>query len=168
MAHSEARCLILACGNTLRSDDGLGPWLAARAQERFAREPRVRVIARQQWTPDLAEDVAAAESVVFVDCSMESAPGKVQLIPVTPAASTVTLGTHELSAAQLLALGHELYGSLPADAILLTIGAASIELGETFSNPVQAALPEARSVLESTVARMLRAELPGASQRSKS
>ena len=48
----------------------------------------VRVVARQQWTPDLAEEIAAAESVLFVDSSVESAPGRVSLIPVDVAART--------------------------------------------------------------------------------
>ena len=77
-----ARCLILACGNTLRSDDGVGPNLAAWAEERFQGEINVRVLARQQWTPDLAEEIAAAESVLFIDCSIDSAPGSVRLVPV--------------------------------------------------------------------------------------
>ena len=68
-----ARCLILGCGNTLRGDDGVGPWLCAWAERRLCSEPGVRVIARQQWTPELAEDVAAADAVVFIDCSIESA-----------------------------------------------------------------------------------------------
>ncbi len=53
-----ARCLILACGNTLRSDDGVGPTLAAWAEERFREQPNVRVISRQQWTPDLAAETS--------------------------------------------------------------------------------------------------------------
>ena len=60
MAATPVRCLVLACGNTLRSDDGVGPWLADWVEARFAAEPTVRVIARQQWTPDLAEDIAQA------------------------------------------------------------------------------------------------------------
>ena len=36
MNPTPARCLILACGNTLRSDDGVGPWLAEWAEETFA------------------------------------------------------------------------------------------------------------------------------------
>jgi hypothetical protein len=38
---------------------------------------------------------------------------------------------------------------------LLTIGASSVELGEGFSEPVEAALPEACRLLEETVQRML-------------
>ena len=78
----QARCLILACGNTLREDDGVGPFLAAWAEERFGVEPRVRIITRQQWTPDLAVDLAEAEAVIFIDCSVDGEPGSVKIAPV--------------------------------------------------------------------------------------
>jgi hydrogenase maturation protease len=99
MTHTQARCLILACGNTLRSDDGLGPWLADWAREKFAGNPAVRVLSRQQWTPDLAEDIARAQSVLFIDCSVESSPGELKLTPVEPAARTQGLATHHQGAA---------------------------------------------------------------------
>jgi hydrogenase maturation protease len=145
------RCLILACGNTLRSDDGVGPRLARWAEERFESVPAVRVLSRQQWTPDLAEDVAHAESVVFIDSSVESSPGEVRIHPVEPAAAGPGLASHHVGAAELLALSTELYGSLPREALLLTVGAGSTELGETFSKIVADALPEACSLLEKTV-----------------
>ena len=78
----KANCLVLACGNTLRSDDGVGPRLAEWAAERFRDDSHVRILARQQWTPDLAKDIAAAESVLFVDSSANSVPGRVSLVAV--------------------------------------------------------------------------------------
>jgi hydrogenase maturation protease len=149
------RCLILACGNALRGDDGIGPWLAAWAGERFATEPRVAVIARQQWTPELAEDIARAHSAIFIDCSMASVPGFVELVSASPAVGGHPLGTHHLGAPELLALARELYASSPACAFLLTVGAGSTEMGERFSAEVNAALPEACHLLEETVLRLL-------------
>ena len=150
-----SRCLILACGNTLRGDDGVGPWLADWAEQRFRAQPSVRILSRQQWTPDLAEDIAHAASVLFIDCSVESAPGQIQLAPVSPAAANPGLATHHVGAAELLALAHTLYASLPSSAQLLTVGAASTELSEHFSEPVQAALPEACVLLEKAVLHLL-------------
>ena len=152
---TKTRCLILACGNTLRGDDGIGPWLATWAEERFNEDPTTRVLSRQQWTPDLAEDIAQAESVLFIDCSIESAPGVVRLIEVQPAAPTQGLATHHQGAPELLSLARDLYDSLPSKAMMLTIGAGSTELGETFSDPVLDAIPQACALLEETVARLL-------------
>ena len=111
----------------------------------------MRVLSRQQWTPDLAEDVAETDSVVFIDCSVESSPGEVRVHPVEPAAAGPGLATHHVGAAELLALALELYDSLPRNAVLLTVGAGSTELGETFSKRVNDALPEACDLLDRTV-----------------
>jgi len=155
MKLTKARCLILACGNTLRSDDGVGPWLALWAEERFREDSSVRVVARQQWTPDLAADIAAVESVLFVDCAANSIPGRVNLIPVHSHANGNDYATHQLDAPGLIGLSRTLYGSLPAHAMLLAVGAGSTELGESFSDPVEAALPRARGILEKAVLRFL-------------
>ncbi len=149
------RCLILACGNTLRGDDGVGPWLALWAHERFQSDPRVQVIARQQWAPELADDISRARAVIFVDVSIASAPGCVELVPVSPSNDDRGPGAHHLGAPELLALAHGLYGSALQSASLLTVGAGSIEMGERFSAAVDSALPEACRLLEQTVLRLL-------------
>jgi hydrogenase maturation protease len=157
MPHTKARCLILACGNTLRGDDGLGPWLAQWAEERFRDNKEVRIISRQQWTPELAEEISQAQSVLFIDCSVESAPGSVQLLDVQPAAPAQGIATHHTGAAELLALAGEFYNSLPAQAMQLTVGAGSTELSEQFSPAVTAALPEACRILAATIESLLAA-----------
>jgi hydrogenase maturation protease len=155
MTEPKARCLILACGNTLRSDDGVGPNLAAWAEERFRQDPDVRVISRQQWTPDLAEDIAPADSVLFIDASVKPPPGRVRLIPVSSRVDVSAPASHHLTPNQLLGLTRSLYGSIKSHAMLLTVGISSTELGETFSAPVTAALPRARGILEKAVLRFL-------------
>jgi hydrogenase maturation protease len=155
MLQTRTRCLVLACGNTLRGDDGIGPWLAEWTEDRFRTDPTVRVVSRQQWTPDLAVDIAYAESVLFIDCSAASAPGSVHLIEVLPSTPAQGLATHHFGAPELLALTRELYDSLPRHALLLTIGAGSTGLGEEFSGPVTASLPRACMLLEETVTRLL-------------
>ncbi|MGA8042617.1 MAG: hydrogenase maturation protease [Terracidiphilus sp.] len=155
MPPSPIHVLILACGNPLREDDGAGPRLAAWAEDRFHSEPRLRILTRQQWTPELAEDIASANAVLFVDCSSISPPGQVALAEVHPSAASHTLATHHLGAAELLALTQDLYGHRPQEAQLLTIGAASLDLREGFSAPVSAALPVACALLEETIQRLL-------------
>jgi hydrogenase maturation protease len=155
MTHPQARCLILACGNTLRCDDGVGLWLAAWAERRFSHHAEIKIIARQQWTPELAEDIARAESVLFIDCSVDSISGSIHLMPVEPSAAGQGIATHHSGAAELLALARDYYNSQPGNALLLTIGAGSTELGEVFSDAVTAALPEASKRIEETVLHLL-------------
>lgn len=160
MQGAQIRCLILACGNSLRGDDGAGPWLATWAENCFRAEPAVRVLARQQWTPELAEEIAHAESVLFVDCAVNVHPGKLQLVAVTPPANAPALSAHHLGPAELLDLSRSLYDSLPRSALLLTIGAGSLELSEQFSDAVQAALPAACRLVEEAVGRLLAGAAP--------
>jgi hydrogenase maturation protease len=150
------RCLILACGNTLRGDDGIGPFLCTWAEERFAGEPGVRAMTSHQWTPEIAEDVAAADTVLFVDSSLDQAPGQVLLRELTPMPLKPGLVTHHLGAAELLRVAQDVYGVHPRKASLLTVGAGSIELGDEFSASVRAALPDAQGLLELTVRQLLR------------
>ncbi|HTW62357.1 MAG TPA: hydrogenase maturation protease [Terracidiphilus sp.] len=155
MSANRIPCLILACGNSLRGDDGVGPWLAQWASGRFRAESLVRVLASQQWAPEMAEEIAGAKAVIFIDSSMESAPGAVKLAQVQPATGDAALSTHHLGAAELLGLGCELYGYLPRTALLLTVGIETTALREEFSDAVKASLPEACNLLEHAVQRLL-------------
>lgn len=148
-------CLILACGNPLREDDGVGPFLAQWAEGRWHDDPRVRVLCDHQWTPEMVEDVAQAESVVFIDCATDCAPGQVRMLPVEPAGDDSKISTHHLDASQLLALSRQLYSAMPRNSLLLTVGAASLELREGLSEVVKKALPEAELLLEDSVERLL-------------
>ncbi len=150
-----ARCLILACGNTLREDDGVGPFLAQWAEEHWRDDPRVRVLCDQQWTPEMVEEVAQAESVIFVDCATDCEAGLVRTMPVEPAGENSKIGTHHLDAGQLLALSMQLYGTMPRSSLLLTVGAASLELREGFSEAVHNALPGASKMLDDAVRQIL-------------
>ena len=147
MNSSPVRCLLLACGNTLRSDDGVGPWLAAWAEERFRTEARVSILSRQQWTPELAQELLArspsflsivrqARHLVQSACFESRRPSAFKAWP------PIIWARRNCSPAR------ELYASLPSNAQLLTVGAGSTELGEEFSDQVKAALPAACTLLK--------------------
>jgi len=155
MKTPSARCLILACGNTLREDDGIGPFLAFWAEEHFANVPGVRVLASHQWTPELALEIVAAETVIFIDCAVNATPGTVSATPVIAAEQMPRLMTHHLDATCLLALAREYYEATPRESVLLSIGAGSVELREGFSDAMQAAIPQAQRTLEATIRRLL-------------
>ncbi|HEY3703767.1 MAG TPA: hydrogenase maturation protease [Terracidiphilus sp.] len=155
MKSTPIRCLILACGNTLRGDDGVGPFLGEWAADRFAADSNVRVITSHQWAPDMAEDVAAADTVIFIDCAVDQPPGQILLRELSPAPIKPGLVTHHLGAPELLHTAQNLYGRQPRRALLLTIGAGSIELGEGLSPSVRAALPDAQELLQLTMQPLL-------------
>src|SRR5262249_51109422 len=83
----KARLLVIGYGNELRGDDGVGP-AAARAVAAWA-EPCVQAIATHQLTPELADAIAGAEEVVFVDARIGA--GEVVLHRVTPSSTASAL-----------------------------------------------------------------------------
>ena len=151
MQSHSTRCLILACGNSLREDDGVGPWLARWAEQRFSAAPGVQVISRQQWTPELAEEISQAQGVLFIDCSMDSGPGVVRIARVEVSNDEGGGKTHHFDAGGLLRWAEELYSVQPSTSLLLTVGAGSLEMREGFSEAVEKALPEACRVIEKMV-----------------
>jgi len=66
--------LIIGYGNTLRGDDGAGPRVAEVVAGWSL--PNVRAISAAQLTPELAEALAGAEVVIFVDAQVSQAAGR--------------------------------------------------------------------------------------------
>jgi len=104
----------------------------------------------------MVEEVARAEPVIFIDCATDCAPGFVRTKAVEAAGADSRLGTHRLDAPQLLALSRELYGTMPRDSLLLTVGAGSLELREGFSKAVKTAVPASSSLIEKTFLKLVR------------
>lgn len=146
--------LVIGYGNPLRGDDGLG-WHVAQALTE-TRPENIAVIARHQLTPELAETLARAARVVFVDTSVELPPGVLNVQGLEPMASGESFA-HRLEPAHLLALTLALYGRAPC-ATLITVGAVSLEPSEHLSPDVAAAIPkvvqETRRVLDPRTRRM--------------
>ncbi len=144
------RILVIGYGNVLRSDDGLG-WHAA---ERLAADPRMdgaTVLACHQLTPELALDVSRATFVVLVDASHGPPPGTFTIEPVERAGRSATTWSHHLDPASLLALGQELYGRAP-DVYIVSVGAASLEIGNRLSPQLEAVLPRVVDAVADLVA----------------
>ncbi len=132
--------LVVGYGSTLRGDDAVG-WRAAELLGADPRLPGVEVLARQQLTPELAEDLSRAALVVLVDAREQpGAAGAVSVGRVAPARGRAPW-SHRLDPAALLALCAELYGP-PPPVFLVSVGAASFGAGEPLSPPVRRALPE--------------------------
>lgn len=157
--------LILACGNPLRGDDGLGGWMAAQVQEKFT-SSQVEVVASHQFTPELAEPISTADTVIFLDCSAKEEAGKVSLQVMAPAEKLPRLISHHMHPASLLRLSQELYGRVPRLAYLITVGGKSFKIGAQLSDAVSDAAPEVLSLVEEIVqgANTLRWNLPGSEQ----
>ncbi len=126
--NSPAGLLVIGYGNTLRSDDGVGPRVADAVTALAL--PGVRALNCPLLTPELADPVSQARVAVFVDAAVD-APREVQLRKLAPA-DTSQIMAHAASPATLLALARDVFGHAP-DAWLLTIPAENIGIGEELS-----------------------------------
>jgi hydrogenase maturation protease len=134
--------LVIACGNPLRADDGVA-WHIARALEEAAHDPTIQIRTVLQLTPELAEDVSQANTVVFVDAVESGEPGTVLVEPLAEPPSDPALFTHTIAPATLLSLARNLYGRTPSRAFLLTVACCCFDFSEELSQPVARAVPEA-------------------------
>jgi hydrogenase maturation protease len=140
--------LLLACGNSLRQDDGVGLRIAEAAEHLFPAS-RLHIVAAQQFTPEMAADLAATDLVIFVDASAVDEPGAIRVVPVTPQADAPD--THRLDPPALLAMAQTFCGHAPARAFALTVGACRFGYGEELSGPLRQAVPRAVRLLTSLV-----------------
>lgn len=121
--------LFIGFGNVFRGDDGVGVCVAERL-----RELGCTALVQHQLTPELAESIAAAPGVVFIDADVELPPGEVRVTTITEAGTGPL--EHHATPANLLLLAREAYGGAPP-AVLVAIGAASSNFGDTLSQPAR-------------------------------
>jgi len=145
------KVLIIGYGSPLRGDDNIGCHVAQMLEHHYHDDPEVRVIGSHQLTPEMAEDLAASEFVLFLDAAAGTPAGKIQQTAVKPRPGPLSFA-HHLDPALLLAAAMELYGSVPR-AELLTIVGAAFELGDRLSPELIQRLPEmfdrAHAIVES-------------------
>jgi hydrogenase maturation protease len=140
--------LVIGYGNDLRSDDGAGIRVATMIAAQSTSASRSRVIITQQLTPDLADDIAAAEQVIFVDAYPAPTAGaelRVEKITADPAGSAPALG-HRGDPAGLMRLADRLFGALP-EAWLVGIPAYSFAAGESISPATLQMIDEAVALI---------------------
>ncbi len=135
---SRAGFLIIGYGNTLRSDDGVGPRVAAAVEALGL--PGVRTLVCQQLSPEHAAPIAEAEAVIFVDAAVD-APREVQLRPLEPN-ETSQLMAHAADPRTMLALSRDVFGHAPR-AWWLTIPAVSLEFSERLTAEAEQGCAEA-------------------------
>ena len=140
--------LIIGYGNTLRSDDGVGPKVVEAVSA--LQLPGVLTKVCDLLTPELADPVAASSRVVFVDAAID-APRQVQLRSLSPADSSQIMA-HAADPGTVLALARDVFGRAP-QAWALTIPIVNTAFGEELSPFAQAGLKEAIAKIKQLAAR---------------
>jgi hydrogenase maturation protease len=132
------KLLVIGYGNTLRSDDGVGPRVAEAVEQ--LNLPGVQTFTCQQLSPEHADLIARAAKVVFVDAAVD-APREVQWRELAPG-ETTQLMAHAADPRTMLALARDVFGHAP-QAWWLTIPAVRLEFGEDLTLEAQRGCAEA-------------------------
>jgi hydrogenase maturation protease len=146
-AESSPRLLVIGYGNTLRGDDGAGPKVA----ELIAglNLQGVETLACDLLTPELADPISEAESIIFVDAAL-TAPHKVELCPIKAADSSQIMA-HAADPRTLLAVARDVFGRVPRS-WLLRIPIENLGIGEGFSPTARKGVQEAVEMICGLVA----------------
>jgi hydrogenase maturation protease len=145
---SSGGLLVIGYGNTLRRDDGVGIKVAEAVAA--LNWPGISVITRHQLTPELAEPLSRAQTVVFADAVAQT-PGEAELRPIQ-AAETSRMLAHMADPRALLALSKELYGRVPK-AWSLAIPAEDFGFGDILSPHAEAGMRAALALIRNLATR---------------
>jgi hydrogenase maturation protease len=136
--------LVIGYGNTLRSDDGVGPKVAEAVEA--LHWSGVRTLVCQQLSPEHADPISKSCTVIFVDAAVD-APEQVQFRKLEPNGSS-QLMAHAADPRTMLALARDVFGHSP-EAWWLTIPAVQLDFGEKFSPTTEAGFHEALRHIQS-------------------
>ena len=122
--------LVIALGNTLRGDDGV----AHRVADLLGLRPGVEVRRVQQLTPELAEEIARAATVVFVDADAEARAACLE--PLSAKAQPAPI-THTMTPNELIMLAGRLYG-FRGEAYVCRVPAKDFAAGSALTHVAEA------------------------------
>jgi len=147
--------LVIGYGNPLCGDDGIGPYVVERLADDES-PADVEYLTLRQLTPELAEPVSQADTVIFVDAADGGTTGEITCHKLTlsaePSETAPGAFTHHVNAAALLEIARLLYGRHPV-AYLFKVAGENFELGDSFSSGVESALPLLLDQLKAKITR---------------
>ncbi len=148
--------LIVACGNPMRGDDGVGPIVAEQVEASLpqALHASCRVIITHQLLPEHALELAQTRRAVLIDARVTDGEpvGAVRIDTVVPEKSLAPCKsqtgaesglTHHWTFPRLLAIAEALYGHIP-EAYTVSVSADAFDDLDTLSPPIKAAVPQMR------------------------
>jgi hydrogenase maturation protease len=141
--------LVIGYGNTLRSDDGAGQIVANQIATWSL--PNVRSLAVHQLTPELAENIANTDTVIFVDAVISSKQNseKIEIKTLKCDYKYSNLG-HLENPRSLLYLSKIIYHKSPL-AYWILIPAINLEFGEQISSITQQRITQALKAIEKII-----------------
>lgn len=152
---TDTRIVVLALGNLLRRDEGLGIRALQRLQETYELPEHVLLVDGGTLGLELLSYLEDADRLLILDAALTDGPAGTLLRAAgddIPAFLGIRTSPHEVGLADLLAVAH-LRGVAPGEIVLLGMQPDTIELGWELSPPVAAYLP---ALVEAAVAELRR------------
>ena len=137
------RAVVLGIGNTLLSDEALGPKALEQFAARYRTTEQVRLVDGGTSGMDLLDQVAGCELLVVVDALLTGrAPGTTVRLAgrQVPVFFRSKLSPHQVGLSDLLA-SLEFLGQMPQRTVVLGIEPHSMSLGLELTPPVRAQMP---------------------------
>ncbi len=125
------KILIIGYGNTLRGDDGVG-YKIAEIIEQWNLD-NITSFAVHQLTPDLAENIAKVDTVIFIDAvpvtDINTAKLEIKTLYINPKSNNLA---HHNNPEQLLSLTQAIYNKVP-QAYWILVPAINFNFSEELS-----------------------------------
>jgi hydrogenase maturation protease len=139
--------LIIGYGNALFADDGFGPAVIDSLMQRLNGNQTIETASCRQLLPEFVEQIAKADTVIFVDANVRLLPAQFDFSPLeldkecSPSQSGGT-SAHVFSASSLLNTVDIIYGIRPS-CWLCSVGPVDLRLGVPMSAAVATLIPRA-------------------------
>ena len=145
--------LIIGYGNPLRSDDGIGWYVAERLAQQWG--DQVDVITAHQLTPEHAEALAEASLAFFIDAVDKAlSPELAQCVPVALDEASSSGFTHQCAPQTILLYAKLLYDHSP-QAFLVSVSGENFDHGDTLTPhalaAAEAAMEKATRLIRLTI-----------------
>ncbi len=146
-----SKVLVVGYGNPLRADDGLGCHVARQIAHHLRGNERVEVMPCHQLAPEITQQIADAEFVIFIDACTEGEPGTIVETTIVPDAEFSGKFDDRMTPGTLLAAAKALHGTSPS-AVLFNMTGWCFEFGEHMSAIVSERFQELVRMVEKTIA----------------
>ncbi len=146
LSKEDKNFFVIGIGNPLRSDDGLGPSLAAALEKENI--PGVLVVTSQQLNLELLEDAIGYKNVLVIDASVV---GEGLVFKKVEVGQNLSAGSsHHFSLEFFLAMARELYQK-DLSLYVCSIRGRNFEMGNSFSVEVLSLMPQALAKVKAFV-----------------
>lgn len=152
--------VIVGCGNPVRGDDGVGPYIIKNLWERGV-PPYIELFDGGTSGIDVIFHIKGAKKVIFIDaCKTEDKPGTVYELPLKEIEELPNPregNLHSIKWFEAIAIGKEiLKESFPRDCTVFLINGKNFEVGAPMSDEVKVAAREVINIIINKYIRDLR------------